>query len=358
MPRDNAAAQPDGTGSPDDPFAPLWRLRFEQPSGRIRSLREARAALRVPLSDAPEILQAWGRPPDFQLVAFPVSDPEQPDLVAEFAALRVLRQRGRELAPAHRNSHLSIKAKSNSLWIVYGSIVTNAAGTHVIENLSIGPAFSGQLNRPSDELAHGITSALLRTLSPARLLSETIERLRRDHHQLRRLESEAETSVMPAAERQAFAKLEAGRPANSSVSEEQIKAIAERYLTLVHLGETRPLPRLAAEFGTTREQMRDRVHKARNDYYLARTTPGRVSATPGPRLKNWTPPSTILTGAMAAEWRDYGSRVLLTMPPEIEATYAPMACPNPRPPTANPVIYLDNKREEEASAKNLMDESN
>jgi hypothetical protein len=340
MARDNTQHPARESGSIDELLVPLRGLRAEKPTGRIRSLREARAALRVPLSDAPEVLAAWGKPPDFQLVAFAVSEPEQPELVAEFAALRVLRRHGRARAPARRDTRPS-QANTTSLWIVYGSIVTNTASIHVIESLSIGPAFPGHRSHTRDSL--GVTAPLLRLLSPARLLSEAIERLRRDHAELTRLENSGAAPAMPPPQREAFAKLEVGAVTQTTVSEEQTKTIAERYLTLVHLGNAHPLPQLAAEFAITRSQARDRVHKARNDGYLARGTPGSASAVPGPRLKNWSPPSIILTAEMSAEWRGYGTRVLLTMNPEDEAIYAPMACLNPRRPVANPVVYIDNR---------------
>jgi hypothetical protein len=342
MPRGNTR-QTSTSGSIDDLLVPLRGLRAEKPTGRIRSLREARAALHVPLSDAPEVLNAWGKPPDFQLAAFPVSEPEQPELVAEFAALRVLRRRGRDLTPARRSTRSSRQADPNSLWIVYGSIVTNTTGIHVIESLTIGPAFPTHPSHAADSL--GVTAPLLRLLSPARLLSETMERLRHDHAELIRLENNSAAPAMPPAQREAFARLEAGAVAQTTVSDERTKAIAECYLTHVQLGNTHPLLQLAAEFRITRDQARDRVHKARKDGYLAPGTPGRASATTGPRLKNWNPPSITLTADMATEWRDYGTRVLLPMSPEDEAIYAPMACPNPRPPLSNPVIYLDNRRD-------------
>jgi hypothetical protein len=343
MPDGNGPSPPRYLGTIGELLAPLHD-QFAQSPSRVRSLREARAALRIPLSDADEVLRAWGKPADFQLAAFSVADPEQPELIAEFAVLRVFRRRGRELVPASRDARLSLKAKSNSLWVVYGSVVTNTAGTHVIESLSIGPAFPGQLSRAADDLAHGITAALLRLVSPARLLSETIEKLRRDYHALSQLEQRGGHPVMPASQRDAFAKIEAGKAAQTAPSTDQIRMIAERYLTLVQLGNTRPLQQLADEFGTTRDQMRDRVHKARTDGYLSKGTPGRAGATPGPRLKNWAPPSTTLTQAMAAEWTSYGTGTLLTMTPEDATAYTPMACPYPRPPMANPVVYIANNR--------------
>ena len=66
--------------------------------------------------------------------------------------------------------------------------------------------------------------------------------------------------------------------------------IASRYVTLVSLGSRRPLPRLAEEFGLTREQARDRIHRARELGHLMPTKPGRVNAEPGPKLLRPLPP--------------------------------------------------------------------
>jgi hypothetical protein len=49
---------------------------------------------------------------------------------------------------------------------------------------------------------------------------------------------------------------------------------------------------IAREFGITRAQARDRVHRARTQGYLEPGTQGRAGATIGPRLKElgWNPP--------------------------------------------------------------------
>lgn len=66
-------------------------------------------------------------------------------------------------------------------------------------------------------------------------------------------------------------------------------------------------------------------------------------------------PSTLLTDEMAVEWRDYGTRILLTITPDVEEIYAHMACPNPRPPISEPVIYLDNRPRDRESNGNLIE---
>ena len=75
-----------------------------------------------------------------------------------------------------------------------------------------------------------------------------------------------------------------GRKTVELRTEQEIAAIARQYIALVSGGLRRPLPQIAADFGLTREQARDRVHRARVLGYLEKSTPGKVSAQPGPKL--------------------------------------------------------------------------
>lgn len=263
--------------------------------GRIQTLAQARSALRIPTSAEPDVLKAWGVPSDFELVAFPVSDEHQPELVAEFALLRVLRREGRKLV-AHRagqQARLRLKEKSNALWVVYGSIVQACDDMLVLESLSIGPAFEGQLSRRGDDVSRGITADFLRILSPARLLSASVEQLQR-HGYLLDLAMDQQDGPQPMSEnqRQLLERISEGRPRQAHISDEELAEIAKRYIILVVLGCRRPLPQIALEFGITRTQARDRVHKARQRKFLGPAKPGRAIPAVGPRLKKtgWKPP--------------------------------------------------------------------
>jgi len=55
----------------------------------------------------------------------------------------------------------------------------------------------------------------------------------------------------------------------------------ERCAASTASGQRRPLPIIAAEYGITRSQARDRVHRARVLGILAHAKPGTVSARPG-----------------------------------------------------------------------------
>jgi hypothetical protein len=259
-------------------------------SGRVRSLAEARAALRLP--ETPAGVKAAGVPAA-TVCAFPVADPDQPELVAEFAALVVLARQGGRLVERRAGQRLRYAQKSTALWVVYGALVQATDGALVISALAIGPAFAGQLTDRGDDVAVGVTAELLRLLSPTTLLGAAVEYLHRSRYWLQVAERLG-APVMPERQRRAFRRLERARLRRSALSEQQIAEIAKRYLALYRSGMRRPLPQLANEFGISREQARDRVRRAREFGYLTAGTPGRAGAEPGPRLHElgWQPPKS------------------------------------------------------------------
>lgn len=273
-------------------LAPLARAAPEPTRGRIQTLADARSALRIPASAEPDVLRAWGIPSDFELVAFPVADEHRPQLVSEFAVLRVIKRQGRKLI-AHQvgsGKRLRLREKGNALWIIYGSIIQASIGTLVIESLSIGPAFDDQPSRKGDDITLGITSELLRFLSPAGLLSQTAEYLQRQGHWID-VASREGAQPMPDTQRDLLQRIEHGRPRQAQISDDQLAEIAKRFISLCVFGLRHPLPH-AREFGITRSQARDRIHKARLRKYLGPGQPGRATPTLGPRLKKtgWKPP--------------------------------------------------------------------
>ncbi len=276
-------------------FAPLFEAAPEPPSGRIRHLSEARSALRIPTSAAPEVLKAWGTPQDFQLIATPVNDPAQPNLLAEFAALTIVRRQGRRLIQGRAGVRLSKNRIGNVLWVTYGSAVQTTDGTLVLGSLGIGPAFTEQLSRNSDEIARGITAELLRLQSPASLLSETVEYLQRHHH-WNQLLATGNKQPIPKAQQDTLSRLNQARPKYSRVTDEQLADLAKRYIVRAPLRRRHPLPQLASEFGITREQAKDRIYKARKLKYLQGGRQGRAGAEPGPRLRGWQPPEITTQG--------------------------------------------------------------
>jgi hypothetical protein len=261
-------------------LAPLWAAAPGAPSGRIRDSTEARNALTIPTSAAPDVLRAWGVPPGFTLVAYSVSDDTQPGLVAEFAALiTITRQHGRlTLRPPAKRPRLG--ELPNILWILYGGITHTSDNTLILNNLAVSPAFADQLSRADGDPALGITAELLRLISPSRLINESTGYLQRQHAWLTR----PDARPIPKRQQEVLARLEQARPRTGRVPDDQIALLARRYLTLYQLGHRHPLPQLALEFGITRTQARDRIHKARQLGYLQPGTQGRAGAQPGPLL--------------------------------------------------------------------------
>ncbi len=164
------AAGDRGPFSIESGLLPLQQAPPRPRTGRIRSPSEARAALNLPSSSSDDVLRASGKPADGQLIAYAISDPSLPNLVAEYALLRVLKRQRNELIPVRPGIRLSLREKSNGLWIVFGSIVRAASGTLVLETLTIAPALEEQLSSPDDDNAHGVTAQLLRLVTPAQLL--------------------------------------------------------------------------------------------------------------------------------------------------------------------------------------------
>jgi hypothetical protein len=251
----------------------------------VRSLDEARRELRIPASAESDVLQLWGTPTDFQLVVYPVDDPEQSGLVGEFALLRVVKRRGSNLVAGDSNTRLRIGEKSNALWVVWGSLALATDGTLAIESLAIGPAFEGQLGRRGDDIAHGVTGQFLRLLSPPQILATCAQQLRQQGYWVDESARRAgAASPLSARHRELLQRIDHGRPRHAPISDDQLADLARRYLDLLHQGNNRPRSQLAGEFGLTPQQVRDRLHKARRRGYLTPGTRGRASAQPGPRL--------------------------------------------------------------------------
>jgi hypothetical protein len=293
MPPDDTKSTPDPLRRAHSILELLHDAAPPQPTGRVRTLNEARAALKLPTSAAPKVMQAMGIPPDFWLRAYQVSDSENPDRVAEFAVLRVLtRERGR-LIPRPKGRRLHLREKSNALWVVWGSIVLSSHNSLVIETLNIGPAFTGQLSQRDDELARGISAEFTRLLSLPELLSKTVEKLQADGYLL---ELGATQGARPVSQKQRefLNRLAQANKPRTLVSEDELIALSQRYIVLCQRGLRYPNPQLASEFGLTRVQVRDRIRKARQHQYLGPGTKGRATATIGPALikLGWTPPLT------------------------------------------------------------------
>jgi hypothetical protein len=249
----------------------------------VRSLEEARLALQIPNSAEPEVLQLWGAPHDSWVVVYPVAEPTAPNLVAEFALLRVIGRKGSELVARDKRTRLRIKEKSNALWIVYGAIATATDRALVLESIAIGPAFEGQLSCKGDDIAHGITSQFLRLLSPQQILAACAEQLLVQGYWLNEAARRG-AEPMSDTQRRHLDRIDEGRPRHARISEDHLASLAIRYLTLYQRGNKQPRRQLAGEFGLTTTQVRDHLNHARKRGYLTPGTRGRAGAEAGPRL--------------------------------------------------------------------------
>jgi hypothetical protein len=273
-------------------LGPLAAASRGRPSGRVRSLDEARRALRIPNSSEPEELRAWGVPPDLQLAVYPVEETDAPGRVAEFALLRVVKREGHKLVAGDRRTRLRLAEKSNALWIIYGSIAIAIDGSLVLESLAVGPAFEDQLSREGDDVALGITGQLLRLLSPPRILAACAEQLIVQGHLLDAAAAHHHrTPPLSRKQYELLDRIDQGRPKNAAVSDDDLAEFAARYLTHYHRGVPQLRLRLAREFGLTTTQVRDRTNQARRRGYLTPGSQGRAGANPGPRLleRGWQP---------------------------------------------------------------------
>ena len=87
---------------------------------------------------------------------------------------------------------------------------------------------------------------------------------------------------MDERQQRASERLRSTRPPGTRPSTREIELIARRYVQLVEQGVRQPLRTMAGELGLTREQVRDRLHRARDLGYLMPAKQGRVSAERGP----------------------------------------------------------------------------
>jgi hypothetical protein len=245
--------------------------------------------LSIPTSARPDVLHVWGVPND-HLVAVRVSDQADPDLVAEFAALLVVHRDNGRLRSKPTGVPLRLAEKGNSLWVAYGPIVKAVDQALVLGALSLGPAFDQQAGDLGNDAALGVTAALLRLISPNKLLSQSVdylERYRRISTITAHQAAAEHADSAPAADEQ-----HVGRGRRAVVSDELLAAMAMSYISLCRSGRRQPLPLLAAQFGIDRRQARDRIHQARQTGWLTSGRARRAGGEPGPRLvaSGWRPP--------------------------------------------------------------------
>ena len=160
-------------------------------------------------------------------------------------------------------------------------------GAPVIEQMSVAPALGSALAKESEDAFLGVRTGLIRLLSPSRILGEAIEQLRRQTYWLEKFEQRGGATIPPAQVAALDRVSGAGVPTpKATISDDQLASIAASYVALYRRGIRNATSQLAAQFGLTREQTRDRIHRARNAGYLMPTKQGRAGAEPGPRLRS------------------------------------------------------------------------
>jgi hypothetical protein len=181
--------------------------------------------------------------------------------------------------------------------IGYGPLVETSDSRVGMGSFQVGPvlsphpattAFEGV---PAEswlpEPAVPVTAGLFRLFSLESIVAQAIAQLRAGEHSWKVAERLGKARAMGNRELDAYKRLQRARTPGARPSERDIELIARRYIQLVGRGIRHPLPQIAAELGLSREQVRDRIHRARDPKlgYLQPAKPGRVSAEPGPRLK-------------------------------------------------------------------------
>jgi hypothetical protein len=210
-----------------------------------------------------------------KLHAFLVIDRSEPDVVADFVQEKVTIRSGRNLV------EFSDQRKGRlTRWVLWGPLVESPDHVLVVGSLSIAPALP---ETDRDVKARGVTTELLRLVSPAAIVSEALRLLRRGEH-LSRSGEQLRGQAIPVELQRAYKRLRKLSTVASGTSEDELRSIAERYCVLCARGLTRPLPQLAAEFGLTRDQARDRVRRARELHYLEPGRRGLAVGIPGPML--------------------------------------------------------------------------
>lgn len=247
--------------------------------GRIESVGDAERLLG---DDLPN--QLLGAPPSVPVSdvrAIAVDDAREPAVVADFAARIMLTRSGTTLRERRPGDRTRRAAAANLWWIAWGPIVRASDGGLVIGSLSIAP--HQRSAREATDVALGVTGELLRALAPAKILADAVTYLRRTTHWLDVAESQGHPAA-PEAQKRALARVAGSRTRPARVSDDELAGIAARYVQLFRRGVRRPLPQIAAEFGLSHPQARDRVHRARQRGYLSPGTQGKAGAEPGPRL--------------------------------------------------------------------------
>jgi hypothetical protein len=206
---------------------------------------------------------------------------ERPELLGRVASVLVMtREAGRLMRPREPGEQ-----EDWSLWLLRAEIVQGADSKLGLGELVIGPELEHERRAPGiyklkAKTESTVTAGLLRFVSPEKILEEAVRQLRNQGLALKMARK------TPGPKQAASLSRLEGAQTRTKVrpGEQEIVALAMRYLVLVSYGVRHPLPQLASEFGLERKQVRDRLHRATKLDYLAPSKSGKATPRVGPRL--------------------------------------------------------------------------
>jgi len=223
---------------------------------------------------------------------------DEGDVVAEVAAsLQLARRRGRLVRFEQRSPGGRDQPVAQMLCVLFGPLVQTPDLRLGFGSLEVGPIVSPHAIdvpllegipmyewRPDPVIP--VTAGLFRLFSLERIVAAAVSQLRSSEYWHQVAEKLGKAEPMSDRQQAAYARLRRSRVPGARPTEREIELIARRYLQLVGRGMRHPLRQIADEIGLSREQVRDRLHRARSPKlgYLEPARPGRVSAEPGPRL--------------------------------------------------------------------------
>ena len=138
----------------------------------------------------------------------------------------------------------------NAWWLAFGPLVQASDGPLVVGEITVAPVIPQTFEGLSADAFLGVTTGLMRLISPSWILGRSVGILRSSQYRLE-VNQRLGLPAMGDVQRAAFERIKAGSPRNTRASRDQIAAIAERYVTLYRFGAKKLLPQIANEFGLT-----------------------------------------------------------------------------------------------------------
>jgi hypothetical protein len=255
------------TGPPDDPV---------EPEGLDPSARLEWQVMQMSGADTP----LGGIPHSGIRVAYPIRDPDEPGLLAEFAGNLILHRKGKQLVERKPGNPLPWKQRGERRWFYFGTIVREDLGAPAIGSLAVYP-----WPNASGAGFRGITREVLRAISPTGILRAATE------FQVARRAPELDDPIgHPGQAAMRFERVIEGTPRRGrppSVTDQQLNAYTHHYLSHVKQEAGWIHQRLAEELGLLggAAESREWRRRARDRGFITESEPGRAGGKAGPRLE-------------------------------------------------------------------------